>query len=46
MSKMWEKILSGVYDTSEIRHAIEEVEALASALTALKQAEKPKAPAQ
>ncbi len=46
MSKTWEKILSGVYDTSEIRLAIEEVDALASALTALKQAEKPKSPMQ
>jgi hypothetical protein len=46
MSKSWEKILSGVYDISETRKQIEEVEALVSAMVALKQAEKPKPPAQ
>lgn len=46
MRKTWEKILSGVYDTSEMRQQIEELNALVAAMVALKQAEKPKAPTQ
>lgn len=46
MNKTWEKILSGVYDTSEMRQQIAELEALVSAIVAVKEAEKPKAPAQ
>ncbi len=42
MGKTWEKILSGVYDTAEMRQQIEEVEAIVTAMLALKQAEKPK----
>lgn len=38
MSKSWEKILSGVYDVSEMRQQIAEVEALVSATATLKQA--------
>jgi len=38
MSKTWEKILSGVYDASEMRQQIAEVEALVAATAALKQA--------
>jgi hypothetical protein len=41
MNKTWEKILSGIYDTGEMRQQIEEVEALVAAMVALKQAEKP-----
>jgi hypothetical protein len=46
MGKTWEKILSGVYDASEMRRQLTEMEALVSALSALKQAEKPKTPTQ
>jgi hypothetical protein len=41
MNKTWEKILSGIYDTGEMRQQIEEVEALVASMVALKQAEKP-----
>lgn len=44
MGKTWEKILSGVYDVSEIRQQIQDLEAIVNALLALKQAEKPVAP--
>lgn len=46
MGKIWEKILSGVYDVSEIRHQIQDIEAIVNALLALKQAEKPVVPAE
>ena len=46
MGKTWEKILSGVYDASEMRKQLMELEALVSALSALKQADRPKAPSQ
>lgn len=44
MGKIWKKILSGVYDISEIRQQIQDEEAIVNALLALKQAEKPVAP--
>jgi hypothetical protein len=43
MSKTWEKILSGVYDASEMRQQIAEVEALVATTAVLKQAGKSKA---
>lgn len=46
MNKTWEKVLSGVYDADEMRQQIAELEALVTALAAVKEAEKPKAPAQ
>ena len=44
MGKIWEKMLSGVYDASEIRQQIQYLETIVNALLALKQAEKPVAP--
>lgn len=43
MSKTWEKILSGVYDSSEMKQQLAEVEALVAATAALKQASNSKA---
>jgi hypothetical protein len=46
MSKTWQKILSGVYDASEMREQVQQLEALVAAMAALKQAERPRAPTQ
>lgn len=43
---IWKKILSGVYDASEVRQQIEGVEALVNALLALKLADKPVEPSE
>ncbi|MCK4815956.1 hypothetical protein KA005_09300 [bacterium] len=44
MGDTWNKILSGVYDVSEMRQQIEDIESIVTTMLALKQAEKPKAP--
>ena len=46
MGKIWGKILSGVYDVSEIRQQIQDMEAIVNALLALKKVEKPVTPAE
>lgn len=46
MTLTWQKILSGVYDTSEMTVQIKEIEALTVAFAKVKTAEKPKAPAE
>jgi hypothetical protein len=45
MSKIWEKVLSGVYSSSEMHQQIQDLDAIVKALLALKQAEKPIVPA-
>ena len=44
MEGIWKKILSGVYDVSEMRQQIQDIEAIVNATLALEQAEKPKGP--
>lgn len=44
MDAIWQKILSGVYDTGEIAAQVAEIQAVTAALVKVKQAEKPKAP--
>jgi len=46
MNQTWKKILSGVYDTREIRKQIEEINELVDVLIALKDAEKPESESQ
>lgn len=41
MGETWNKILSGVYDVSEMRQQIEDIESIVATILALKQAEKP-----